>query len=531
MSEALRSLLAEFVVTVDRAGELAKGSAAVDALKLKLTELQTSFAGVKAPAQQTAQTLRGKLGGAIDAVRAGFNGGGGSGGQGLIASLATVRNGFLALGAGATVHAVKSLVDGIGSIGERASALGVTTDQFQRLDTLAKINNTSVEALGTAFRTLATSAVEPTKEAAEAFARLGVSVRGADGQFRSTNDLFFDVGEALAGVANETERSQLAQKLLGRSAQQLKPIFASGTEAFRQQRLELLKLKVLSPELIKSADDMSDSWIVLGTQLLATAGPVLEKVLFPALKRLTVFLVDGVEWLGKVADKTDFMALAITALGYAVGTKLLPGLARMLVLAPGVEASLFAMAGAAAKAAVEFAILAAKFFIIQDVISFLIGNESTIGSVMDKLFGKGASTGVLETLSKAWDMLASAVKRTMEALGIRKQDEEDKAQEGRAGSAWEGSNFQRLAQGIQKYSGQPGAFTADTGGLLGQSIPMPGYSPSGGGPGMSAPPNITVGDNNVTITMSQSATASDVAGAVGQTLGRDREALQSSYPQ
>jgi hypothetical protein len=473
-----------------------------------------------------AQTLRGKLASAVAAVRAGFNGGAAGaagGGPGLIASLATVRNGMLALGAGAVIHGVKRLVDSIGSIGEQASALGVTTDQFQRLDVLAKMNNTSVEALGTAFRTLGNAAVQPTKETAEAFAKLGITTTDASGQFKSANDLFFEVGEALSGVSNEMERGALAQDLLGRSAQQLRPIFAQGTEAFKKQRLELLKLKVLSPETIAGADAVSDSFAVLGTQVLAAAEPLI-KTLIPGLLTLTTWLAKGVELLGKLLDKTDLTAIAITALGYAIVWKVIPGLRLMIALSGGSATALLGMGAAAAGAAASFLLLAAKLFIIQDLISFLTGHESAIGSVMDKLFGVGASTGVLETLAKAWDMIASAVKAAGAALGLFNLNDEDKAQGDRASSTWQGSNFQSLAHGFGEglnMMGGAGAFGA------GGMIPGMYMPPAAGG---AAPPAVSVGDNNVTINMSSSATASDVASAVRPELERSREALVSSYP-
>src|SRR4051812_30020617 len=58
MSEALRSLLAEFVVQVDKAGELARGNEAVTALKARLVELQTEFAKVKAPAARAGKSVQ-----------------------------------------------------------------------------------------------------------------------------------------------------------------------------------------------------------------------------------------------------------------------------------------------------------------------------------------------------------------------------------------------------------------------------------------------------------------------------------------
>jgi hypothetical protein len=423
-------LLAEFIVSVDKAGELARGNESVSALKARLGELQVEFAKVKAPAaaagkavqqalggggksllgslgaQGHAQTLRGKLAGAVASVRDAFSGGGAAQGPGLIATLGTVRNGLIALGAGAAIHGVKRLVDGIGDISEGAARLGVTTDEFQRMSAYAKQNATDVETLGTAFRTLATSAVDPTKESAAAFAKLGISVKDGSGQFKTSRELFFETGEALAGVSNETERTQLAQKLLGRSAMALKPMFAQGTEAFRKQREEMLKLKVLSPEVIAAADELSDSWVVLGAQLLATAGPVLQDVLFPALRALTGYLVKGVEWIGKLLKRTDLASVAITALAFAVSAKLLPYLSTLITDGVKASGSLAKFGVSAAKAAFSFLRLALGLLVLQDFITFLRGGDSETGRALDAIFGKGTAEGTL----KAVNDLAAALK-------------------------------------------------------------------------------------------------------------------------
>ena len=596
MSDALRELLASFVIEVDKAGELAKGNAAISALKERLAELQESFKKVKAPAEGTAkavsdvfsraaqtaqrnlqaiaasqlggradntgfgavgasglgskqvgptrdtlnagraqmaaaehaaaayaQTLRGKLAGAVDAVRAGFNAPSGGKGPGLIATLATVRNGMLALGAGAAIHGVRRLVDGIGDIREASQRLGVTTGTFQRLRVLAEQNGSSVEALGTAFRTLANSAVQPTKESAAAFTKLGVSTKDANGQFKNTNDLFFEVAGALADVSNETQRSALAQDLLGRSAQGLKPIFAGGRAEIEKQRKALAAMNVLSDETITQADDLSDSWKLVGPSLLAAAEPLL-KLLLPALTKLTESLSKGVEVVGKWLRTTDLASGAVTLLGAAFVTKLLPGMRLMIGLGGGVTKTLLGMTGAAARAALSFFAWAIPLALIEDSIGFLMGNDSIIGKTLDKLFGTGASAAVIEALAKAWDLVASSMKRVGKMLGIYNLSDEDKAQAAKADATWEGSNFQRLAQGAAgglSGIGNAGGFGA--GGMMpGMYMPTPA----------AAPASVTVGDNNITINMSPSATASDVGREVSSALdARDRDSLQSSYPQ
>jgi hypothetical protein len=596
MSEALRSLLAEFVVSVDRAGEMAKGNAQVDALKAKLGELVAEFAKVKAPAEQAAkaasdvfaraaqtaqrnlqaisasqlggradnsgfgavgalglgakqfgpvrqdmvegraaaaayaQTLRGKLASAVAQVKAGFNGGGSGSGGGLIGSLATVRNGLIGLGIGAAAHGVKRLVDGIGDISEGAQRLGVTTDEFQRLSVLARQNATDVGTLGTAFRTLATNAVDPSKEASSAFEKLGISVKDGAGQFKSSQQLFFETGEALAGVGNETERTEIAQKLLGRSAIALKPIFAQGTEAFRRQREEMLKLRVLSPEVIKAADDLSDSWVALSTQLLGAVAPALKGVLFPALKTLTEWLAKGIEWIGKWFERTDTAAAAITALAFATQAKLIPALVG--VVRKGIEASgsMLKFAGSTAKAAVDFARLGLGLLALDDIITFFRGGDSETGRLLDSVFGKGTAEGTL----KAVNDLTEAFKDLWKWITGDGQGEKVKALFGDLGLFFRTVRSDLLAAAGIGQGGIHGAGVDQN--LFKQaygtsdSMPMPTHPQFG--PPLPPGSTMTVGDisNTVNVTMGPSASAGDVARKVAPVMQQNTDAILAAYP-
>lgn len=637
MSEGiLRSLLASFVIEVDKAGELAKGNAAIDALKGRLGDLQAELNKVRAPAeragkaiqqalsggfgatpglaaalQQTAQskaaslfgqfgaqqgvsdyaspigpekmgaqfgptretlnaaraataeadaaaakyatTLRGRLGSAVKAVRDGFGrgGGGGGGGPGLIERLQDFRTQFQLLAGSAAVVGVKRLVDGIGDISEGAQRLGVSTDQFQRLSILAGQNNTSVEALGTAFRNLSNAAVQPTKETEKSFRELGVSTKDASGQFKSANDLFFDTTAALAGVTDETKRNALANDLLGRSALELKPLFANGTAAVNEQRKALASLNVLSKDTITQADGISDTWKTLPLLFLTAAEPLL-KLLLPALAQLTEWVVKGTEAFGKFLKQTDFVSVALTALGVAMIWKVIPALQLMIGLGGGVSASLLGMAGAAARATLAFLAWAIPIAIIEDFLGFLRGDESAIGEALDTLFGKGASTAVIDALGKSWDILASAVKRVLEALHLFKPNDLDLEQRDRADQAYEGSNFARkLVPAIKAYGdfAFPGLGSlANLGGKaadwIGSSTNSAGYGSStmpvpsvlgqsglmsSAEPNSSPAPNVSIGDTRIEITMSDSASASDVGRAVSGAVSSSQEQLVSTY--
>lgn len=632
MSDALRELLASFVIEVDKAGDLAKGNAQIDALKKRLEDLQaaakpaakavsdvfskaaqaaqrnlqaiaasqlggggsgdgfgaagaaaraaadaartrlqgalglggradndgfSSLAGLNAtaggqlgPTRDTfnqgkqaayeaeqaaakyAGTLKGKLASAVQTVRDGFNGGGTGGqGPGLIASLATVRNGFLALGAGAAVSGVARLIDRIGDIKEAAQRLGVTTDQFQRLDVLAKQNGTSVEALGTAFRTLANAAVQPTKATTAAFTKLNLSAKDSKGQFKSTNDLFFEVAGALAGVTNEAERSALAQDLLGRGAQQLKPLFASGTAEIEKQSKALAEMNVLSEDTINQSDDLSDSWKELGPSVLAASEPLL-KILIPALKTLTDWLFKGIAVVGKWLKQTDLTSIGMTALAVAMATKVIPSLELMIGLGGGAAKSLLGIAGAGAKAALSFLRMALPILVLQDFFAFLRGDDSETGRLIEAIFGKGGvevtlkAIGDLKTaLKDLWKWVTGAgsgdsIKRLWQELGngitVMINDLLHLVGIGKGGT----SGPFKLSENITQAGSGSGGSGAQT-----MQVPWA----VNGAPVLPKGKAITVGDTHVTVTMGPSATAPDVGRAVASAVESDRNALIAGY--
>lgn len=379
-----------------------------------LNAARAATAAAEAEAAKYAGTLRGKLATAVQAVRDGFERGGGGGGSegggGLLAKLSNFRTQLQLLAGSAVVVGIKRVVEGIGDIKTGAQRLGVSTTEFQRLDVLAKQNGSSVETLGTAYRNLSKAAVEPTKQTASAFTQLGVQTKDASGHFKSADDLFWDTISALAGVTDETKRNALAQNVLGRSALQLKPLFADGTAAVQAQREALSQLNVLSPETIEQAHKLSQSWDLVGPRLRKAAEPLL-KVLIPALHQLTDwFLKAALPALDKFVKQTDFVSVALTALAGVTLFKIIPALTEMVPLmralvelGGGWTKVLGKMAGEGLKAAASFLRIALPLLVIEDFITFLRGGDSELGRLLDGLFGEGASEGTLKALHDLTD--------------------------------------------------------------------------------------------------------------------------------
>lgn len=582
---ALRELLAVFEVRVDPEGNLEKGNRQVDALADKMRGLAqaTRLLGAGAGGGGAVRGLLGAGGGASGGPLAMLGAGGGglvqlragtaglanltqlwgqafpaaaatatsSGGRlqamlngfrnslnapgsGVIASLFTLQN---TLRAGAAIYGfgqIKGLVDQIGGIGEEASRLGVTNAEFQRLDVLAKQNATSVGALGTAFRTLATNAVDPSKEAAEAFAKLDVQVKDGNGALKSRQDLFFETAGALADIEDTTTRAALAQRIYGRGALELAPLLANGKAGLEAQREELEKLPILNDRIIASADKFSDGWETMKAQLVAVAGPVLEGLVIPALQ----LLVDVVDLLSPgiaaLTKNLNFGRLAFVALLFPA-SRMLSTLSALVSLGGGWTKVLGSMGGGIKRLVVQFAPLIGAFLILEDVLGFFTGKDSLIGRGLEKAF-----PGIKATVEE----LRVAFEDLWNWITGNGQGEKAKALYGEIVSFIEQLVHDMLVSvgirsgetgrtGLENYKeGRTGLSTA--GKLLGgvdQRDPL--FAQLNAIAAARAAGGATVIDNSTTsvqIQMLPSASPDQVANKVGAVLSKDRNAVAAGVP-
>jgi hypothetical protein len=488
MADALRQLLAEFIVSIDPQGELAKGHAKIDALKAASAALEEklrglgkagsgaaatldqAFAKVAAKARQNLEAINAaQLGGranadpfaALGALRQGpqfgpgraefdaqiaggvqfgptrreldayagslqgklalgyqaaqraaeqFNGSG----RRILDTFMSLRAGVAALGAGALVNFSAQLVNTVGGIGEAAAKLGVTTDEMQRLDVLAKQNATSVEAMGTAFRALAKSATDPTKDSAAAFAKLGVDTK-TNGELKSRQDLFFETAGALADVSNETERAALAQQLFGRSGLELLPLLSQGRAGLEAQRAALAQMAVVSPAAIKAADEFGDRWEIVKTELLAKVAPLLTDIVIPAFEKFVDIIVTLTEKGTKFVREVSGTRLLLVGLG-AAAWAYAPAAAAAAAATGGWATMLGGLAVSAGRAGMAVARVALPLLLLEDVFAFFDGAENTgVGRVMKWLFGEDEG----RKIQQAANDILSAIK---EIFGLIRGD-------------------------------------------------------------------------------------------------------------
>lgn len=127
-------------------------------------------------------------------------------------------------------------VDQADALKDLGDELGTSTQAIQQLGYAAQLSGSSAEAMQTGLgmlnRTIG-EAITGNEGAAQAFAKLGISVKGADGQARATDDVFFDLSDAMAKIESPAQRAAVGMQFFGREGRKMGPLLAQGSDAIR----------------------------------------------------------------------------------------------------------------------------------------------------------------------------------------------------------------------------------------------------------------------------------------------------------
>lgn len=166
-------------------------------------------------------------------------------------------------------------------MGEVAQQLGVTTDALQEYRFAGSQAGLATEevdqALGQLTRRIG-EGVNGTKAQADAFKKLGISLKDAQGDVIATGDAIPLIADALQKIKSPAEQSALLLDLFGKSGQKLLPLLSQGADGVNGLRDAAQKLGVvLSSEQIAKADETADKLDALKQVLAAKiAGSVAD---------------------------------------------------------------------------------------------------------------------------------------------------------------------------------------------------------------------------------------------------------------
>ena len=181
----------------------------------------------------------------------------------------------------------------------QSSITGMSVEKLQAYSYAADLVDVSLETMtGSMAKNIKSmsNASQGSAKFADAYNRLGVTVTNTDGTLRDSDTVYWEVIDALKGVSNETERDALAMQLFGKSAQDLNPLIAQGSEGIASLTEEAKRMgAVLSEDSIARLGQFDDSVQRLKQGSLA-AKRVMGTVLLPQLQTLAD---SGVSLLGQ----------------------------------------------------------------------------------------------------------------------------------------------------------------------------------------------------------------------------------------
>ena len=140
---------------------------------------------------------------------------------------------------------------------------GMSPEEIQQLEYASSIIGVSTDKISDAQKTIITNmqaAKDGGEEYIKMFSDLGINITDTSGQLRDSNEVFYEVLDALGEIENRTERDAAAMSLMGESARELNPIIAQGSSVLQQY-----------------AKDAQDTSYVLSTDQVEALAAVDEK--------------------------------------------------------------------------------------------------------------------------------------------------------------------------------------------------------------------------------------------------------------
>lgn len=267
-------------------------------------------------------------------------------------------------------------------IDKMSQKLGLSTEAYQEWDYVLNLAGTEMSSMSTGLKTLTNKlgeAANGSEECQEMFAQLGISMD--DIQTMSREDLFEKAIYGFQAMEESTERAALANKLFGKSGQELTPLFNQSTEATKAQIAEAHKYgMVMSDEAVSASAGFQDSLTKLNNTMKGVTNNLLATML-PGLTDIAdgfADMVAGVDGGGAKMKKgiTSIISAlkenlpqilnVITTVATSI-VEALPDIAKQIVVAlPDLFGQIVATLG--------------------DLIKSLF-NEETIGLLMDTVLG------------------------------------------------------------------------------------------------------------------------------------------------
>ena len=181
-------------------------------------------------------------------------------------------------------------IEAAGHLNDLSQSTGVSGASLSRFSIAAKQSGLDVDGLAGGLQKLNVKIDESAggnREATDTFARLGISVRTANGEVRSSEDVLLDVAEKFSGMEDGAAKTAVAMGLFGKSGAALIPFLNQGRDGLEEAARAADALGItLNNNTIRAADQVGDSLDLMGMISTGLGNKIMAELL-PTVLQIT----------------------------------------------------------------------------------------------------------------------------------------------------------------------------------------------------------------------------------------------------
>jgi hypothetical protein len=232
-------------------------------------------------------------------------------GTGLKAAGVAAVAGFTALAASLQVT-----INGLDELSKSAQKIGTTTEELSKLAYAGDLADVSLETLTSTLGKLTKAQAEALDEGsktAQIFDALGIAVKDAEGNLRSSTDVLGDFAQKFQDLGGSPEAIAAGFQIFGRSFQELIPLLKDGRQGIQEAGDELERFGgVISTQAGQAAEEFNDNLTRLKTQFQAILAQLAQQLL-PTLVELSQELLDLAKNGNLASNAATILTVAVDA--------------------------------------------------------------------------------------------------------------------------------------------------------------------------------------------------------------------------
>lgn len=205
----------------------------------------------------------------------------------------------IATASAAVVKGINNIINNTVQTGDEidkaSQRMGMTYKAYQEWNYVLGQSGMQISSLEIGMKQLVAqmdAAADPNSDASKMFRQLGVAVRDAEGNMRSTEEVFKELVLAMTAMEDGSEKANIANTLFGRSGQDLMPLLNGTSESVVELINQAHELGlIMSDESVSAAVILGDTMDAT-KQAYASLGREIGESVMPMMQDLYDFLLE-----------------------------------------------------------------------------------------------------------------------------------------------------------------------------------------------------------------------------------------------